>query len=139
MKKVKVSLTQLRPTLCSHMDCSPPGCSVHRILQGVFPTQGWSPGLLHCRQILCRLSHQGSPQPQSGPADTSGLFTDKVTGLLLPNLKESLLQAVFSCPQACRGTTEGPSVPIPASHHHEVSFATRPLEVAQAVKNLPAV
>ena len=33
----------------------------HSLLQGVFPTQGLNPGLLHCRQILCQLSHQGSP------------------------------------------------------------------------------
>ena len=31
------------------------------LLQGVFPTQGWSPGLPHCKQILYQLSHQGSP------------------------------------------------------------------------------
>ena len=31
------------------------------LLQGVFPTQGQNPGLLHCRQILYHLSHQGSP------------------------------------------------------------------------------
>ena len=50
-----------------------PGSSVHRdspgkntrvgcraLLQGIFSTQGWNPGLLHCRQILCHLSHQGS-------------------------------------------------------------------------------
>ena len=43
------------PTLCDPMDCSPPGSSVHRILQarilewvpnfllqGIFPTQGWN-------------------------------------------------------------------------------------------------
>ena len=35
------------------------------LLQGIFPTQGSNPGLLHCRQILYRLSHQGSP-PFSG-------------------------------------------------------------------------
>ena len=29
-------------------------------LQGFFPTQGWNPGLLHCRWILDRLSHQRS-------------------------------------------------------------------------------
>ena len=29
--------------------------------QGIFPTQGSNPGLLHCRQILYSLSHQGSP------------------------------------------------------------------------------
>ena len=29
------------------------------LLQGIFPTQGWNPGLLHCRQILYQLSYQG--------------------------------------------------------------------------------
>ena len=29
--------------------------------QGIFPTQGSNPGLLHCRQILYQLSHKGSP------------------------------------------------------------------------------
>ena len=28
------------------------------LLQGIFPTQGANPGLLHCRQILYQLSHQ---------------------------------------------------------------------------------
>ena len=53
------------------MDCSPPGSSVHgdsrgkntgvgchALLQGIFLTQGWNSGLLHCRQILYHLSHQ---------------------------------------------------------------------------------
>ena len=31
------------------------------LLQGIFPTQGSNPGLLHCRQILYQLSYQGSP------------------------------------------------------------------------------
>ena len=35
------------------------GC--HPLLQGIFPTQACNPGLLHCRQILYHLSHQGSP------------------------------------------------------------------------------
>ena len=57
------------------MGCSPPGSSAHRILpgkngswvgcpsllQGIFPTQGPNPGLLHCRQILYLPCHQGSP------------------------------------------------------------------------------
>ena len=56
--------------LCDTMGCSPPGSSVHGILQarilewiampssrdlpnqGIFPTQGSYLGLLHCRQIL---------------------------------------------------------------------------------------
>ena len=32
------------------------------LLQGLFQTQGLNPGLLHCRQILYQLSHQGSPR-----------------------------------------------------------------------------
>ena len=32
------------------------------LLQGIFPTQGSKPGLLHCRRILYQLSHQGSPE-----------------------------------------------------------------------------
>ena len=51
------------------MDCSPPGSSDHgilqaRILEWVFRGSFWlrsNPGLLHCRQILYHLSHQGSP------------------------------------------------------------------------------
>ena len=31
------------------------------LLQGVSPTQGSDPGLLHCRRTLYQLSHQGSP------------------------------------------------------------------------------
>ena len=34
-------------------------CS-HALFQGIFPTQGSNPDLLHCRQILYYLSHQGS-------------------------------------------------------------------------------
>ena len=50
------------------MDCSPPGSSVHGILQArilewvVIPfSRGLNLGLLRCRQILYNLSHQGSP------------------------------------------------------------------------------
>ena len=32
----------------------------HSLLQGIFPTQGSTLGLLYCRQILQHLSHQGS-------------------------------------------------------------------------------
>ena len=68
---MKVLVSQLCPTLWDPMDCSPPGPSIHEyfagkntrvgchsLLQGIFPTQGSNPSLLHCRQILYRLSHQ---------------------------------------------------------------------------------
>ena len=34
---------------------------LHFLLLGIFPTKGLNPGLLHCRQTLYHLSHQGSP------------------------------------------------------------------------------
>ena len=37
-----------------------PGVGSLSLLQGIFPTQGWNPGLPHCRQILYQLSHKGS-------------------------------------------------------------------------------
>ena len=36
------------------------GVGCYSLLQGIFPTQGSNLGLLHCRQILYHLSHQGS-------------------------------------------------------------------------------
>ena len=38
------------------------GVGSNFLLQGNFLTQGLNPGLLHCRQILYNLSHQGSPK-----------------------------------------------------------------------------
>ena len=32
------------------------------LLQGIFPTQGLNPGLLHCNRILYQLSYEGSPK-----------------------------------------------------------------------------
>ena len=37
------------------------GVRCHALLQGIFPSQGSNLCLLPCRQILCRLNHQGSP------------------------------------------------------------------------------
>ena len=66
---------KLSPTLCDPMDCSLPGSSVHGILQArilewiaipfsrgsTWPrvSSALHPGLLHCRQILYHLNHQG--------------------------------------------------------------------------------
>ena len=66
-------VVQSCPTLCNPMGCSLPGSSIHGIFQAkvlewvaisfsrkIFPTQGLNPGLPHCRQMLYRLSYQGS-------------------------------------------------------------------------------
>ena len=37
----------------------------HFLLQGISPTQRSNPGLLHCRQVLYHLNHQGSPLKSS--------------------------------------------------------------------------
>ena len=37
------------------------GVGCHPLLQGIFLTQGSNLGLLHCRQILYSLNHQGWP------------------------------------------------------------------------------
>ena len=68
---MRVKITQSCLTLCSPMDCSPPGSSDHGIFQarvlewivisfyqGIFPTQGSNPDLPNCRQTLYSLSHQ---------------------------------------------------------------------------------
>ena len=39
------------------------GVCCHFLLQGIFPTQGSNPSLLHCLQILYHLSHQRSGFP----------------------------------------------------------------------------
>ena len=41
------------------------GVGSHSLLQGILPTQGLNPGLLHCGWILYCLSHQGSPKSWS--------------------------------------------------------------------------
>ena len=69
-----VEVTQSCPALCDPVDWSPTGSSCpwdspskntgvgsHSLLQGIFLIQRLNPGLLHCRQILYHLSHQGSP------------------------------------------------------------------------------
>ena len=65
------------PTLCDHMDCSPPvflcpwdfpgkntGVGWHALLQGVFPTQGLNPLLLHLQVGTLPLALPGKPQLQ---------------------------------------------------------------------------
>ena len=47
------------------------GVGCHFLLQGIFPTQGSNPGLLRCRQMLYRLSHQGEwREAELFPGDT---------------------------------------------------------------------
>ena len=38
------------------------GVGFHALVQGIFPTEEWNSGLLHCRWILYHLSHKESPR-----------------------------------------------------------------------------
>ena len=66
-------------TFCNLMDCKLPDSSVHGdspgkntrvgshdLLQGIFPTQGLNPGLLHCRHILYCLNTREAQEYWSG-------------------------------------------------------------------------
>ena len=84
------------------------------LLQGIFPTQGWNPGLLHCRGFLYQLSHKGSPwilawvaspfssgssQPRTHTGASCiavGFFTSRATGEALRPL-ESAWKRTLKC------------------------------------------
>ena len=58
------------------------------LLQGIFPTQGSSLDLPHCRRILCLLSHKGSP--------LFTMFTSKVNYIYLYKKLPSCLPKCLS-------------------------------------------
>ena len=84
-----------------------PGSSVHGILQartlewvvvllqGIFPTQGSNPGLLHCRQILYLLNHQGSGQGANKREASQWKAFVAIPTPLQPNTKEIASQYPF--------------------------------------------
>ena len=105
------SVTQLCPTLCDPMNCSPPRSSVHGILQarilewvaishfrGSSQPREWTQVsciagrfsfCFSCRQILYWLSHQGSPSLKREPPNFLQIVkavheTAKVLALWLP-------------------------------------------------------
>ena len=70
------------------------GVGSHSLFQGILLTQGSNPGLPHWKQILYRLSHQGSPlgyrERLKGGGDltggawdhlSAGVLTHQVSGL----------------------------------------------------------
>ena len=95
-KRKQSEVIQLCPTLCDPMDCSLPGSSpwdfpgnstgvdCHFLLQRIFLTQGWNPGLPHCRQTLYRLSHQGSPMQSTIQKGVTGFFGSEKLSLNKP-------------------------------------------------------
>ena len=66
------------------------GVGCHFPLERIFPTQGSNPCLLHCRQILYHLSHQGSPN--TSLAKPPKLF---LTNLVPPDTEANVTKRKF--------------------------------------------
>ena len=91
------------------------GC--HFLLQGIFPTQGWNSGLLHCRQVLYPRSHQRLVLkfPKSRPLPREA-WAQRVGG----DLQKMLEQGTCLCPgpscsaaaAAKQGGERGPNVQL---------------------------
>ena len=81
------------------------------LLQGIFPTQESNQGLLHCRKILCQLSHKGSPGVSIFPSKSTdfklsvsnvvyfSLFVDEKTEPwdALGAISPTVLQPLWPC------------------------------------------
>ena len=113
----KCLVAQLCPTLRNPMDCSPlvssvhgdsPGKNIgvgcHALLQGIFPTQGLNPGLLHCRRILYHQSHQ------EALAKSEGLIIPKNYHVVIITEWLKCIECLVSqsCPTLCDPTDCGP-------------------------------
>ena len=111
-KPCTVLVAQSCLTLCDSVVWSPPDSSVHgnlqarilewvatySLLQGIFLTQGWNPGLLHCRQSISHLSQRtlySTPNRyQHSPWPTDAL-NYKLLSLSTPN--QVLITSFLSC------------------------------------------
>ena len=90
------------------------GC--HFLLQGIFPTQGSNPDLLHCRQILYSLSHQRSPPGWWGVSATMAQSNSSAV-LLDSRVRKAKTLSLYvwkeyRCPQTCQNQiSSSPSTP----------------------------
>jgi len=59
----------------------PTPVGIHSLLQGIFPTQRLNLDLLHCRQILYHLSHQGRPKVYLSSIPFANIFSQSISCL----------------------------------------------------------
>ena len=62
------------------------GKDVNSLLQGIFLTQGWNPGLWHCRRILLPSESPGKPTISARPPSKVPMLLSHLS--LLPNLPD---------------------------------------------------
>ena len=94
-----VMSNSLRP----HGLCSPQnfpgqntGVGSLSLLQGIFPSQGSNPGLLHCRQTLYKLSHRGSPLALGSITTNKASGGDGIPVVLFQILKDDAVEVLHS-------------------------------------------
>ena len=98
------------------------------LLQGVFPTQGSNPDLLHCRQILHPLSHQGRPSPADLP--------DPGIELGSPALQVDSLPAEAQTATETQTTTEFRVSPVTIPEEDENNAVKRRQNKARVMKTV---
>ena len=78
-------------------------------LQGVFPTQGLKPGLLHCGRILHQLSHKGSPRILEWVSLLQQMFPTQELNQDLLHCRRILYQLSYrGSPQRAKGNLKAP-------------------------------
>ena len=96
------------------------------LLQGIFPTQKWNPGLPHGRQILYQLSHKESPAGTYDSLNVSQFEINKKYSSLVALATFQVLTAAAakslqSCPTLCDpidGSPPGSAVPGVSRQEH---------------------
>ena len=81
------------------------GVDCHFLLQGIFPTKGSNPGLLHCRPMLYCLSHQGSPKIRISESHSVMSDSLKTHGLYSPWILQARILEWVSFPFS-RGSSQ---------------------------------
>ena len=131
------------------------GC--HFLLRGIFPTQGWNPGLLHWQGCSFPLIHRGSPGsalhiPVTFPLRISFPLDHHRASGRVPCVKRKGLIQLFrsvaqSCPILCEPMDcSTPGFPVhhqlpelTQTHAHQVSEAIKPSHPCRPLLLLPSV
>ena len=136
-------VTQSYPTLCNPMDyIAQQGFPRQEYWSrlpfpspGIFPTQGSNAGLLHCKQILCLLSHQASSTnpitPKLNSVSLSTFFKENLTVItyILRNyyFSSTIITYILSTytSEIWGGTTKSVSIPHKQLKQEQTSKITK--------------
>ena len=99
------------------------GVGSHSLLQGIFLTQGLNLSLLHCRQILYHLSHQGSPFWQDIKTITAERKIFSTKGLVKWNIPMTKMNLTFT-----------PSIEIHARWNIDLNFRAKIIKLLEENK-----